>query len=267
METHPIRSTRYDRLTGAALGLVAGLAGKDLGLHGVVSFWGSVSPSVVASGVVGALLWPTRARVLVALAAGGIVLLWLVVGFSPLSLTLSRPLVRREQPRHADAIYVLASNIQLDDEPYAGTLARSTRGLELLGQGYADRLLVADVPPPAGSYARGLSESAKKLGVAHAEGITGIGDVTNTHDEAALVAKTFREHGWRTLLLVTSPEHSRRAALTFERAGVPEVVSVPSADTLFDIENLATSDERIESFGGVLHEWIGLLVYRLRGWQ
>ena len=265
MEAHRDRLSLH--VTGAAVGVVAGLAAKDLGLRGLVSFWGPIAPTIVLFGVVGALLWPTRARWLVALGGGGTFVLWLVAAFTPLCLSLARPLLRRDPPRHADAIYVLASNMQPDNEPFSSALARASRGLELLGQGYSEHLLVTEIPPPAGSYATWLADTARKMGVDHAEGIAGIGLVRNTHDEAALVAKLFRERGWHTLLLVTSPEHSRRAALTFERAGIPDVVSVPSADTLFDVESLGTADERIDSFGGIAHEWLGLWVYHLRGWR
>ena len=265
METRREQLSRY--LPGAALGVVGGLAAKDLGLRGLISFWGPITPTVVLFGIVGAVLWRTRAWWLVALGGCSAFVLWLVVGFSPLCLSLSRPLLRRDPPRHADAIYVLASNMQPDNEPFSSALARASRGLELLGQGYAERLFVTEIPPPAGSYATWLADTAKKMGVAHADGIAGIGRVRNTHDEAALVARVFREHGWHTLILVTSPEHSGRAALTFEHAGIPDIVSVPSADTLFDVEALETADERIDSFGGIIHEWVGLWVYRLRGWR
>ena len=79
------------------------------------------------------------------------------------------------------------------------------------------------------------------------------------------MARLFRERGWRKLLLVTSPTHSRRAAATFEREGV-SVVSSPSMETRFDLENLTRTDDRLFAFGAVLHERVGLGVYRWRGW-
>ena len=43
------------------------------------------------------------------------------------------------------------------------------------------------------------------------------------------------------------------------------VYSSPAVETQFDLETFETSDDRIRSFSSLLHERLGLLVYRLRG--
>jgi uncharacterized SAM-binding protein YcdF (DUF218 family) len=92
-----------------------------------------------------------------------------------------------------------------------------------------------------------------------------VGPVRSTREEALLVAKLFRERGMRRVLLVTSPTHSRRAAAAFERERL-EVVSSPATETRFDLERLSEPDERLFAFGTLLHERVGLQVYRWRGW-
>jgi uncharacterized SAM-binding protein YcdF (DUF218 family) len=79
------------------------------------------------------------------------------------------------------------------------------------------------------------------------------------------VGETFRLRGWRTILLVTSPTHSRRASLAFEREGL-DVVSSPSVETRFDLETLDRPGERLTAFGAVTHERLGLVWYRWKGW-
>jgi uncharacterized SAM-binding protein YcdF (DUF218 family) len=64
---------------------------------------------------------------------------------------------------------------------------------------------------------------------------------------------------------VTSPTHSRRAALALEREGV-DVVSSPCRETRFDLETLDRPGERLMAFGSLIHERLGLLYYRWRGW-
>jgi uncharacterized SAM-binding protein YcdF (DUF218 family) len=253
--------------TGAVVGLVIGLLWKDLGLRALVSYWGTAAPIVLGSMIVCSLLWLTRVRRWLVVLTMLLALLWVVVAFTPLCPLLVPGLVRREAPRKADAIFVLSSNVQPDDEPSISALSRGTRALELLGSGYATKLLVSELAAPAGSYRTYLMESARKLGVPHATEIESIGLVGNTHDEAQRVADLFRARGWKTLLLVTSPTHSRRAATTFEHAGIPNVVSVPSIETYYDLERLAYTDERIDVFPALAHEWLGLAVYRLRGWR
>lgn len=253
-------------VVGLALGLGTGLLWKDLGLRGMISYWGSAAPIVVLFGLVGGLVWKTRLRVLVAIAPAALMLLWLVVAFTPLCRLMGRGLVVAQDAVPADAIFVLSSDIQSDDEPSTSALARGTRGLELLGQGLAPRLLLSELASPAGSYKRYLVASATKLGVRDPSAIVDVGFVYNTHDEALRVAALFREHGWRKLLLVTSPVHSRRAVAVFARAGVPEVISVPAVETRYDLQHLNHPDDKLDAFGAMLHEWVGLAVYRWRGW-
>jgi uncharacterized SAM-binding protein YcdF (DUF218 family) len=92
----------------------------------------------------------------------------------------------------------------------------------------------------------------------------------NTHENAAFSKVILASHGARQLLLVTSAMHMQRAAAIFRREGMqvtpvatdyqtgwgePDLLFqlVPDADTLAHSKN-------------ALREWIGLTVYRLRGW-
>jgi uncharacterized SAM-binding protein YcdF (DUF218 family) len=106
----------------------------------------------------------------------------------------------------------------------------------------------------------------KSLGMSHE--ILVVGPVLNTHEEAVAVGALAREGGFERLLVVTSPSHSLRASLALEAEGV-NVISVPSVETTFDYENLGAEvhgDDRVRAFGPLLHERVGLLYYRYKGW-
>jgi uncharacterized SAM-binding protein YcdF (DUF218 family) len=87
----------------------------------------------------------------------------------------------------------------------------------------------------------------------------------NTREEALTLAALYRERGWKLVLVVTSPAHSRRAASALEREGV-EVVSSPSRETRFDLQSLDRWSDRLRAFGTLIHERMGLWVYYRRGW-
>jgi uncharacterized SAM-binding protein YcdF (DUF218 family) len=252
--------------SGLVLGLVCGLLAKDLGFRGLVSYWGTFAPVVVGCALAGAILWATRLRRLLVVITTMMALLWLAVAFTPLAAMMVRPLLRSDPPAQADAIYVLSANVQPDDEPSSSSMTRAVRGLELLGQKLAPHLLVSELGPPTGSYLAYLRKDAAKLGGFDEKSIESVGIVGNTHDEAVRVAALFRERGYQRLLLVSGPTHMRRAVAVFEHAGVPVVIAVPAIETETDLERLDLSDDRILAFRLAAHEWVGLLVYRLRGW-
>jgi uncharacterized SAM-binding protein YcdF (DUF218 family) len=255
-----------DLLVGAGLGLMLGLIVKELDLTTIVSFFGERNFVVVACAIVIALAWMTRLRSIVILGAISAALVWLAVGFTPLTAYMARDLVRRDPLTKADAVFVLASSLQRDSELTTSAMSRLLHGLELLGEGWAERLILTELPEPAPRYREAACRIMDHLGLENE--VIALGPVQNTHDEAVLVAELARDYGFERLLVVTSPSHSTRASAALEAQGI-RVVSSPAQQTRFDLEDLAfmrTSDGRHRAFGPLLHEHVGIFYYRLRGW-
>ena len=101
--------------------------------------------------------------------------------------------------------------------------------------------------------------------------VLSLGHRSDTHDEAVQVAALLRERGWHRVLLVTSAFHMRRAVAVFRTAGV-EVTPAP-CNFLTEI-SLAPAPPGIGvpraagfvKLGIWMHEKIGWLMYRKRGW-
>ena len=113
------------------------------------------------------------------------------------------------QPRKSDVILVLAGE----------TERRPARGLELLDQGYAPRLIL-DVPTQTKIYQWNQPELAQKYvqGLPHASAIA-ICPINglSTKDEAKDVGHCLEKLESRSILLVTSDYHTRRALSIFSR--------------------------------------------------
>jgi hypothetical protein len=90
--------------------------------------------------------------------------------------------------------------------------------------------------------------------------------VRSTHDEALAVASVARHRGWKHIVLVTSPFHSRRACATFEKAGLT-VSCMPSDSRDVAIKRLSNPHDRTVAFGLLLYETAGTFRYRQAGWM
>ncbi len=251
---------------GAALGFLTGLVAKELDFAQLVSFHGDRVLVVYAATAIGILLGLARLEKLLAAMAAASAALWLLVVLTPLTHWMGEELVRRDPRRKADAVFVLASGLQRDGDLSTAAMSRLLGGLGLLGEGWAPRLVLSELPLPWPRYRDAACDLMDSLGMSNE--ILVVGPVHTTHDEAVAVGELYRELGFERLLVVTSPSHSLRASLALEAEGV-EVISVPSAETMYDYENLDTGvrgDDRVRAFGIFLHERVGLLYYRYKGW-
>ena len=248
---------------GALGGTLAGLCFRELGLTAILPWPMDRVYAVPFLIVVGALLGLNRRlRSLIWIGAALLGALWLAVAFTPLTAALAGRLVRRDAPAPADAIVVLGSALQRDGDLTTTALNRLLGGLTQLHAGLAPRLVLTEWtnPPTHVASARRL---LAELGLT--ADIVAVGRVRTTRDEAVLVAARFRAEGWTRAIVVTSPAHSRRTAEAFEREGLT-VISLPCVDTAFDSDRYGGPNERLNAFGQVAHETVGLIVYRWRGW-
>jgi uncharacterized SAM-binding protein YcdF (DUF218 family) len=92
----------------------------------------------------------------------------------------------------------------------------------------------------------------------------------NTRENATASAEIMKARGWRSALLVTSGAHMPRAMAIFRRAGLEVTpaptdirVRYPLYDSVLDFLPSAAALERTSD---AIKEWLGIAVYRFRGW-
>jgi hypothetical protein len=156
------------------------------------------------------------------------------------------------QPRKSDVIVVLAGE----------TDRRPARGLELLDQGYASRLIL-NVPAQARIYQSNQLEIARK----YVEGLPQAGAITlcpiyghSTRDEAQDLSHCLQGLSARRVLLVTSDYHTRRALSIFRRVWPADY----SAAAAFDIGEFGVQWWRHREWAKVnFDEWLKLVWWEL----
>lgn len=160
------------------------------------------------------------------IAAGFAVALLVVWLFRGAILTaIGSYLVDAGPPHKADVVLVLAGD---------ATGERIKTGANLVREGFAPKVLVSG---PSGAYGEYECEPAIRFAVkagypesyfVHAEN-----DARSTDEEAQQMRKYFEQAGARSVLLVTSDFHTRRAARIFRKA-YPQiqfyVVAAPTLD-------------------------------------
>jgi uncharacterized SAM-binding protein YcdF (DUF218 family) len=85
-----------------------------------------------------------------------------------------------------------------------------------------------------------------------------------TRTEAEAVAREAKARGWKKILIVTSPTHSRRAKATFKQLKL-DVLVVAATEPRFD-SSLRTPFDRLMAIRVVIREIAGLAKYTLFGW-
>lgn len=103
-------------------------------------------------------------------------------------------------------------------------------------------------------------------------------DSLNTYQNAVNVRKILDSRGIRQVLLVTSAMHMPRSLLIFKRQRIDAIPAptdfLVTSNELQELQsspqskllNLLPDTDRLYQFTRALKEYIGILVYRLRGW-
>jgi len=101
-----------------------------------------------------------------------------------------------------------------------------------------------------------------------------LGMCANTHEEAQRVDELIKQKKWQSIYLVTSAYHMRRAEAVFRTVGVKAVPvacdfqgSAPNKNGRIDVSfTILPQSSRLNLLRVYLHEQVGWLYYRSRGW-
>ncbi len=177
--------------------------------------------------------------------------------------------------RPADAIVCLGGGIEPSQQELIGlnmqeSSDRPTTAIELMRRGKAPLLIFSGGAHPRSttSEAGALKQWVEHWNLVAAK-VETLRVCKDTHDEAEAIAALARERGWKSLILVTSATHMRRAAAVFAKSTSLDIRPAPCAFAtraeLTEWVHLPDYGD-IQSFSTWFHETIGWWTYRLRGW-
>lgn len=215
---------------------------------------------------------------------------WVLVlgGNSWVSATLARSLEQQYVPTaelpNADAIVILGGATRSPEPPRTWVEVneagdRLLYGAKLYRQQKAPVVILSggrlDWKRTGPSESEDMAEILQTMGVP-ATAIIQDPTSLNTRENAVNVKRILEEKGIRRILLVTSALHMPRSILIFQRLGI-DPIPAPT-DFLIDdrsetsgswqdvILSLFPDAERLYLSSRTMKEYIGILIYRLRGW-
>ena len=196
-------------------------------------------------------------------------LLWLalslvvVIAYTPLTLYMLKPLTVHEEIKNADLILVLGGGIDKGRYLTLVSSHRLVKGAQLYFEGRANKILVSGGIPGKVNVpeAAVMAQDARRLKIP-------AGDILlenksqNTHAQAVEVKKIADSLQLKSILLVTSFSHMKRSLMTFENLGF-KIYPAPA-----DPYERYTDDPmgRLCLFPKLVHEYGGMVYYKIRGW-
>lgn len=191
--------------------------------------------------------------------------------YTPLVWLLASPLKISQPPVPADCVVVFAGGVGESGKAGQGYEERVEYAVELYRKGYAKNLIFSSGYMYIFKEPLIMKALAVSLGVPENAIITEekaartLENVKNTSD-------ILNEHKWKKILLVSSPYHMLRVSLVFKHyAGDIDVVYTPIPHSSFyDFEGvtggLFKKRAAIPQIKGILHEYLAILFYRLKGY-
>jgi uncharacterized SAM-binding protein YcdF (DUF218 family) len=188
--------------------------------------------------------------------------------FTPVLQPIQRFLDVTQLPSRADVIVILGGGLHCGSTDLeSSSLARTTKGLELWKAGYAPTVTISDTTglwDNCVSLEQPTRQEISSLEPKNPPEIVVLPGVQNTRMEAQAVFREAQKRGWKNILIVTAPAHSRRARATFTQLKLQAFV-VSSGEPRYDTD-LHLPHDRLKAMPVVIRELAGFVKYTLLGW-
>ena len=222
---------------------------------------------LVPFALAGMLVFLTRLGRVLAWIEVLLLILLVVIAYTPVIIGNARTLIRADPiPARANAVVVLSAGVTVDGFLHGQGLDRLLTGIALVKHGVAPVLIVTREERDLGD--RKVSTAADQdsiIALANVVKFVATPLEASTHGEALAVKRIADQGGWKRIILVTSPFHTRRACATFEHVGLT-VSCVPSDSRDIAVRSLTNPRDRVDAFGMWIYELAATLHYKRLGW-
>jgi uncharacterized SAM-binding protein YcdF (DUF218 family) len=189
-----------------------------------------------------------------------LVFLWFAAWGAAKLLIVNAPLA------HADVIMIMAGS--------AAYKERTQRAAELYREGRAPKIILTDDNQQGGwesdeqrniPYQELAGRTLRRLGVPHAAIELVPGPVSSTYEESLLLRNYAEANGLHSVLVVTSPYHSRRALWTLRKnfSNTAITIGLEAAPPGWQSPSPATWWLHLRGWPLVAGEYVKLIYYRL----
>ncbi len=174
------------------------------------------------------------------------------------------PLKLSLPPAQADAIVVFAGGVGESGQAGGGYQERVKQAIDLYKAGYARYLVLSS------GFVYSFREAEVMRALAVDNGVPASVIVleqraASTYQNVAFVNDILRDHRWRSILLVSSPYHMRRAMMVWRKVD-PDVIVTPSPPEHSQFYDHPRAGATLEQIRGIAQEYIAILAYWRRGW-
>jgi uncharacterized SAM-binding protein YcdF (DUF218 family)/glycosyltransferase involved in cell wall biosynthesis len=192
-----------------------------------------------------------------------IIVAYVLVFQTNLIWRVAEPLRMSAAPQAADAIVVFAGGVGETGKAGGGSQERLNEAIELYKGGYAKYLVLSS------GYVYSFNEAESMRDFAVSQGVPEAAIVleersTNTYQNVTFVNDILKDHKWRSILLVSSPYHMRRATMVWHKVA-PEISVTPTPPDRSQFYD-HTRGASLEQVRGILYEYLAILSYRGRSW-
>jgi uncharacterized SAM-binding protein YcdF (DUF218 family)/glycosyltransferase involved in cell wall biosynthesis len=177
---------------------------------------------------------------------------------------VAAPLRVSDPPRPADAIVVFAGGVGESGKAGGGAQERLKKAVDLYKAGAAEYLVLSS------GYVYSFREADVMRALAIDQGVPAGHIVleeraSNTYQNVMFVDEILKARRWRSILLVSSPYHMRRALLVWRKVD-PDVVVMATPPEQSQFYDHPRSGATLEQVRGIAQEYLAILAYWRRGW-
>jgi uncharacterized SAM-binding protein YcdF (DUF218 family)/glycosyltransferase involved in cell wall biosynthesis len=191
------------------------------------------------------------------------IVIWILVFHTSLFWFFSSPLKISETLRKADAIVVFGGGVGETGSPGKSTIERARYAATLYKRGYSDKILFSSGYTYVYNDAENMKLFAVSMGVPEKD-ILLEQKANSTYENVIFSKNILNQNNYRAILLISSPYNMKRAKLVFDKSGKDiKVIYAPvDNDQFYDRHK----GRRLEQIKAVMHEYLGIIYYWIKGY-